>query len=246
MLGVVLVYSGMLALLAGGASLLWPLRWLGIATRKRGLLVLAAGILLFFLGGLLPAPLHRVAAETSRLDYYMPAYQFWEWHALRVHASPEALDRAIREVTADDIFLFRTLTWIRHPHWPGRGEENLMNAPARKPILDVMRASSFRMLWNDPQHEIVLGTIVLSDGFSEIHDVEAFRNFQAPGNAIAAINFLIRDDRDGWCTLSTETRVFATGARRRFARYWRVIYPGSSLLRYTWLRAVRRRAEAAR
>ena len=44
---------------------------------------------------------------------------------------------------------------------------------------------------------------------------------------------------------STETRVFATddSARRRFAAFWRVIYPGSALIRRMWLRAIQRRAE---
>ncbi|MBV8202739.1 MAG: hypothetical protein JOZ15_19150, partial [Acidobacteria bacterium] len=50
----------------------------------------------------------------------------------------------------------------------------------------------------------------------------------------------------GACVVTTETRVNATDAatRRRFAAYWRVIYPGSSLIRSMWLRAIRRRAEA--
>ena len=43
------------------------------------------------------------------------------------------------------------------------------------------------------------------------------------------------------------TRVYAAdaSARRRFAAYWRVIYPGSALIRQMWLRAIKRRAEAA-
>jgi hypothetical protein len=32
-------------------------------------------------------------------------------------------------------------------------------------------------------------------------------------------------------------------ARRKFARYWRVIYPGSALIRRMWLRAIKLRAE---
>jgi hypothetical protein len=51
------------------------------------------------------------------------------------------------------------------------------------------------------------------------------------------------------CTLlTTETRIYATDAssRRAFARYWRVIYPGSSLIRRMWLRAIKKRAEAAK
>jgi len=60
------------------------------------------------------------------------------------------------------------------------------------------------------------------------------------------MNFLVEPDGRGGSLLSTETRVFATDAvaRRRFAVYWRVIYPGSALIRRMWLRAIRLRAEA--
>jgi len=48
--------------------------------------------------------------------------------------------------------------------------------------------------------------------------------------------------------LTTETRIYATDAssRRAFARYWRVIYPGSSLIRRMWLRAIKKTAEAVK
>ena len=43
--------------------------------------------------------------------------------------------------------------------------------------------------------------------------------------------------------LATETRVTATSedARRAFGRYWRVVRPGSDLVRASWLRAAERR-----
>ncbi|MEP6858175.1 MAG: hypothetical protein ABI994_07300, partial [Gemmatimonadales bacterium] len=62
--------------------------------------------------------------------------------------------------------------------------------------------------------------------------------------ALAAMNFLVTPDGRNGSLVSTETRVFANSpsARRRFARYWRLIYPGSALIRRMWLRAVKRRA----
>jgi hypothetical protein len=59
------------------------------------------------------------------------------------------------------------------------------------------------------------------------------------------MNFLIRPDESGGCLLTTETRVWATDAssKRRFAAYWRIIYPGSALIRQMWLRAIKKRAE---
>jgi hypothetical protein len=60
------------------------------------------------------------------------------------------------------------------------------------------------------------------------------------------MNFRLRDAGAGETWLSTETRIFATDdrAKRRFAVYWRVIYPGSALIRRMWLRAVKENAEA--
>jgi hypothetical protein len=60
------------------------------------------------------------------------------------------------------------------------------------------------------------------------------------------MNFKLDADEAGGTRLSTETRVFASSpaARRRFALYWRVIYPGSALIRRMWLRAIERRATA--
>jgi hypothetical protein len=127
--------------------------------------------------------------------------------------------------------------------------ENIMNPPEEKPILDVALAGGFRRLAEEPPREIVIGTIVIWDRVTPTKDEACLRELLTkPGNAMAMMNFQVRDDGGGWCTVSTETRVVATdaAARRRFARYWRVIYPGSSLMRYTWLRAIARRAERDR
>jgi hypothetical protein len=43
--------------------------------------------------------------------------------------------------------------------------------------------------------------------------------------------------------VTSETRILATdeAARSAFTRYWRIIYPGSALIRVLWLDAVERR-----
>ena len=59
------------------------------------------------------------------------------------------------------------------------------------------------------------------------------------------MNFRLVPDGRGGSVLSTETRVFApdAGTRRELATYWRVIHPGSALIRRGWLDAIRQRAE---
>ena len=90
------------------------------------------------------------------------------------------------------------------------------------------------MLADEPGREIVVGTGVVKDRPPH------------PRPAIA-MNFRIEEVDAAHCTLNTETRVYVTGFHvlHGFAGYWRMIYPGSSLIRYEWLRAIQRRAEEA-
>jgi hypothetical protein len=156
--------------------------------------------------------------------------------------------RAIRSVTADEILFFRALVWIRRL---GRaGPESILNAPEGKPIIDVATRTSFLLLAEEPDREIVIGTLVLAPaGFRprENPTPEDYKRLEAPGFAKAVMSFRVEPRSDGCSFVSTETRVFATdpASCRRFAVYWRVIYPGSALIRRMWLRAIRLRAEGA-
>jgi hypothetical protein len=232
----VLVYAGGLIALVGFAGVVRPLRAIGVRRRRGGALILGAGLGGALIGFALPAPLVRVKRPRTRLDAVMPAYHFHEVHAVRVHAPPARILDAVRAVTAGEIRWFRTLTWIRSPRLGGGGRESLLNAPQNQPILGVALRSGFVSLGDEPGSEVVFGTALRLGP----------RGAGSPGYAKTALNFLVEEEGDGWCRLSTETRVLATDdtARRRFAVYWRLIYPGSSLIRRMWLAAVKRRAEA--
>ena len=110
-----LVYVGLLATLVGLVSLAWPLRLLGMRSRARAASVCAVGVAIFVVGVMFPAPL-VVPNRVSRLDDFIPAYQFDEVHLAQVHAPPGAVYAAIKKVTAGEIRFFRTLTWMRSPH----------------------------------------------------------------------------------------------------------------------------------
>lgn len=254
LLPVLLVDLGIALGVFGLVSLLRPLRLLGIATRRRALAVILCGVLCGMAGVLLPAPTVRASAPFSLLDLAVPEWQFGEFHATRIHASKAAVEAAIHAVTASDIRGFELLTWIRNPRLPwGREKPSILAAPADRPILEVALGSGFVELARAPG-ELVIGTLVIvpagtgstSPLGAQAATAEGFAGLAAPGFAKAAMNFRWADDGGGWTRLETATRVAATspGARRRFAAYWRVIYPGSAFLRRTWLDAIRRRAEA--
>lgn len=250
-LGVVLVDLGIAAGFVGVVSLIRPLRFLGIRTRRRAAGLVGVGALLAVAGAALPAPLRRAAGEPLLIDGYAPEYQFQEFHETRVQGAPGKIYRAILEVTAEEVQLFRTLTWLRAPRLPGRSRapESILNPSANRPILEVATSSGFLKLAEDPGREIVVGAIVVAppgarrprNGFGP----PEYQALKKPGFAKATMNFRVQDQGGGWCRVTTETRVFATDAqaRRRFAAYWRVIYPGSSMIRRQWLKAIRERAE---
>jgi len=243
MLGSAVVYSGLIVAFVGFVCVVKPIRRLRIGTRRRALAVFAAGLALAFLGLVLPAPESRVQRAETRLDEFAPVWQFHEFHTMRVDAPPERVYEAIQRVRADEIAFFRALTWIRRGGKPL--PESILNAGDRASIIDVATRSGFIYLANDPPREMVIGTVIAAPrGTRGTLTPDVFRRTLPPGFTLASMNFVVRPDGTG-SIVSTETRVYANSAagRRRFAAYWRAIYPGSALIRRMWLRAIARRAE---
>ena len=248
LIGTILVYTALTAMFLGSVSVVRPLKFMGIAGRPHGIVVLLCGVVVFMIGANLPAPEKRIASRTTILDDFVPAYEFSEFHTVRIKAPRERVFAAIRDVTANEITLFRTLTWIRRLGQPG--PESILNPPPNEPILSVAMRSGFIKLAEEHDREIVLGTLVAAPpgwrpNAGKKPTPEDFKAVHAPGFAVAAVNFRVEDTTNGGTLLTTETRIYATdaSARRKFAAYWRVIYPGSALIRVMWLRAIRRRAE---
>jgi hypothetical protein len=101
-------------------------------------------------------------------------------------------------VTADEITLFRTLTWIRR--FGRRGPESILNAPEKMPLLDVATRTSFLLLAEEPDREIVLGTLVgAPKGWRPKKDPtpDDFKALHAPGSALAAITFRVETQPTG-------------------------------------------------
>ena len=239
------VYLGLVLALLGLISLICPLRFLSIRTRVIGAFVLAFGTLLSMASLMFPYSEKQIAPSTTKLDEWMPRWQVGERHGIEVNAPPEKVFAAIHAVTADEIFLFRTLIAIRRCGQDG--PESILNLPERKPLLDVATSTTFIYLENGPR-EIVVGTVISAPRDAtgpQLLTPESFRRKLPPGVVLATMSFLITPREQGGSTLTTETRVYASNAPalRRFGVYWRIIHPGSDVIRRTWLRAIARRAE---
>jgi hypothetical protein len=119
------------------------------------------------------------------------------------------------------------------------------------PMLSLAARTGFQVIADEPGREIVLGVLlpISPAARNEIATARRLRRrlpfaLNKPGYASALMNFTITPDERGGSIVSTETRVSAPdeGTVRSFARYWRVIYPGSALIRREWLAAIRARA----
>ena len=242
MWGSALVYSALVLACVGLVAVVRPVPRVGLDTRLRGLVVALGGLAVAVGGLLLPAFESRTVRATTRLDEFAPAWQFREVHTLRVAAPADRVFDAIKQVRADEILLFRTLTWIRRG---GRQlRPSIMNAGSQEPLLDIAIRGGFIWLADDRPREIVVGTVVGAPaGYRPGMLAPSLFKGTPPGFALATMNFVVRADGPNASIVTTETRVFAssTSTRRRFAAYWRVIYPGSAIIRRMWLRAIERR-----
>jgi hypothetical protein len=237
--GGAILYLALLGMAAGVASLVKPLRFLGIRTRKRGAAVLGLSLVAFVAGVYLPVTETRVETPRTRLDEFVPVYQFSEFHSVDIAASKERVDAAIRAVRPEEIRFLKTLMGIR-------GIGNM--APEGRPILESFITKSFMPLADEPGREIVFGQGGSAPGGRRRRLTAGdFKAFPPGPLAKIAMNFRIQELDATHCILTTETRVYTAGPHvlRGFATYWRMIYPGSALIRREWLRAIQRRAEAA-
>lgn len=241
------LYAWALVALAGVVSLARPLKAIGIRNRWWAWLAIAAGVFGAWTILNRPALSNYVTNPSRQLDVFMPIYQFEETFEIPVRARPDDVYRALLAVSADEIPFYRTLTWIRRGM--ASGPESVLNPPDGVPLLTVATRTSFVKLADVPGREVVIGTVVIAPPGVRLAvglDPMSFRELDQEGFARAAIAFLITPQEGGWTMLRAETRVWATDAVScgRFARYWRVIAPGSALTRLMWLRAIKVRAEA--
>jgi hypothetical protein len=238
------VYLGLVIAVAGLVFFVKPMGRLGIPTRRRAVALAGIGVVMAGIALLLPASESRISRVHTRLDEFAPVWQFREFHAISIDAPPARVFEAIKRVRADEIWLFRTLIRIRSGGQPL--PKDVLNATKRvESLIDVATQTTFVYLADDAPREFVVGTVVgRPSGARGTITPEMFQKPLPPGFALATMNFVVTSNGGSGAVVSTETRVFANSpsSRRRFAAYWRVIYPGSAIIRRMWLRAIRRRA----
>lgn len=238
-----LAYAGMTAALFGLANLAFPFRFMAVHRRWVGAAVLAAGVATAVAALYWPAPTLHVAQRATLLDEIMPEYQFYEMHSARIYAQPRQVLDAVRQSTFGDMRSLTMLLKVRGA--VVREGPRAANAFARdRRILDAFSASGYACGGDD--HEIVVagGANLRAGRPITVSTLQEFADYREPGSIRMAFGFHVEETGGGWSRLTTETRVAAVDdSGRGMARYWRLIVPGSGLLRRQWLDGIRRRAE---
>jgi hypothetical protein len=182
------------------------------------------------------------------LDEALPEFDVHEVHERELRVEPGVAWDALRAVRPLDVRVLGPLmalrglpsllsgrSWLRYDH--------------SATLLDVMVRTGFVLLGERPGAELAVGAIgrfwsLTANKPLHVASPADFAAFAEPGYAKAAVNFKLEPTAAG-TLVRTETRIAGTDpeASRMFGRYWRVIYPGSALIRISWLNAIRRRAE---
>lgn len=239
------VWTGIVLALLSFVALVKPTCWLWLPTRAWAGVALGIGAVIAAVGLGWPSTLSRSTRRQTRLDVFLPEYQAVEYHEARTRAPRARVVEAIRQVSLADMpaaaLLVRLRTLAPSPIQ--------FDGTARKPLLDVMVGSGFFMALDArDDHDQVFGMVGRpweNSAPPTVRSADDFLAFHEPGNVRVAFDFRVVDEGGGTVKVSTETRILGTdlAAQRRFQRYWRVVYPGSAIIRRVWLAAIVARAE---
>lgn len=189
-----------------------------------------------------------MTSNQSALDRFLPVYRHTEVHEVTIAAAPERVMRAIRELKGRDVALAGALMALRTLPAKLLGRP-IRDADPDRTVVETILKGGFILLEERPA-EMIVGVIgrfwQLSASFVPLATPADFEAFQQEGNAKAVMNFTVEPVAEGRTRLRTETRILPLGreAQRRFGLYWLFVRPGSGLIRWIWLMAIKRKAEA--
>jgi hypothetical protein len=186
-----------------------------------------------------PSPAFEAAARGAR---------FRDRIAVGVKATPEAIFRALDEVTLRDMKLAWLLGELRY--LPSRLTHDMPPGDSRRPFVQTLFEGGTLVLHDDVPRELI------TESAAQLHRVhqapkrfatrEAFEAFDEPGHEKLFMSVRTAPTgRSGehWLVLEHATRALSPLADRKFSRYWWVIKPLGAFVTWQLLRAVRRRAE---
>lgn len=182
------------------------------------------------------------------LHELIPTYEVASKHTIWVAADPARVYEAARSADLGRPWPVRLLMALRAG--PAQVAAILLGRPGTRASTDgqpSIRPVAFTLVAETPGEEFVLGIMGrfwTPTGGLVRASAEQMRQPPPAGLAQGFWNFRVEPSGSG-TALSTETRVRCgdSATARRFVRYWRVIRPGSALIRGSVLRHIRTQAE---
>ena len=164
-------------------------------------------------------------------------------HSRVIGAPPDRVYSALRTADLAGSRLVTLLLAIR-----------TLKTPKGPLTLDRLTQAGFKLVGERPGEEIVLGVVGKfwkPSGERRPADAVQFERGPPEGEVLAAWNFALTRGEPGTgngetTLLTTETRIQCgdPATLRTFRRYWRIVHPGSALIRRAMLGAVERAALA--
>ena len=244
-------WIGAILLVMGVISLIHPLDFIFISNRTIALGVVLCGIVISVTSLFWPVKMEQSPTTDQQIDGLMPVYSFNELHEVRINASPEKIKQILQVTGIKDIPAARLLMGIRgiadeDVDLSDRASNNLVGS-------DTVSTPDFNFFVVSPNEWItvmILKSVIITNDSNqpappEISTLEQFQAFNEPGYMKVAINFRIIGTGNKETLLTTETRVDETTKADSyvFGHYWRVVYPGSAIIRRVWLDTIKKKAE---
>ena len=180
--------------------------------------------------------------DHSRIDEFLPNYDFSARYEIRIDAPASAVYRCLLRSDFSELWLVRLLLSIRSGKW-------LPRSRVPTDLRQRLQGTGFVILAEVPNEEIVIGIAGRfwrpDGGRCKELTAKDFAGFCRSGFAKAAWNFKLRADSTGSTVLSTETRIKCFGAAFwKFRLYWALVGPFSGLIRKAILKQVKTEAES--
>jgi len=244
-------WIGVILIITGVISLFCPLSFLFILNRIIAIGVLIAGIFISAVSLLCPFKIRHSPTDNQVIDSLMPVFSSNEYHEVRIPASIETIKQVLKVTGVKDIPAARLLLKIR-----GIADEEVdlkemeSNESAGS---DTVSTPDFKFFVVAPDEWITVMMINLTSPCQnenkstslEITTLEQFKSFHEPGSVKVAVNFRFIRITDHETILSTETRNNGITPKdnRTFSFYWKIIYPGSAIIRRVWLDTINKNAQ---